>query len=183
VLDTETAKQKIFSNPNLEHRCSEKQWKMLKDLHAMGVTLGIHTLATKATQAEPVIPSKATQTANIDYLRFVIYLITGNYPNVASYHGSGADPHPNIDLNGKGIDFVRGVGQIDLGKYNTPIQANTLSSLDKLDGVRVNTFFFHSNEVAVESPAKQVYNALIVGVKAKKYQAINYYQAMRANYG
>ncbi len=122
-------------------------------------------------------------TANIDYLRFVIHLITGNYPNVASYHGSGAGPHPNIDLNGKGVEFVRGVSTTDGGKYNTPIKTNALKSLKELDSTKVNTFFFHSNEAAVESEAKKVYNALISGVKSKKYQAINYYQVMKANYG
>ena len=180
---------------NLLNSCTKDEIDMMKKLHGIGVSLGIHTLETYSKKKK--IPTKANQTANIEHLRSKIKEVTKKYPRVASYHGAKAGPHDNINLTGKNIEYVRGVSPDDGGRYNTPVKPNKNSSLNNLTGV--TTFFFHSNELillpilSTDSKADKkrkiainkrrklnmiFFEKLIKG----KYNFVDYYSSMKIRY-
>ena len=155
---------------------SAADMEIMKQLHAIGAKLGVHTLEKT--------PDIAKQDANTDYQIDIISQITGQKPVVASYHGSVLMPFPG-NFAAKGIKYIRGTAGEDSSsnRYNTPVAANNAIGLASIEtATKTVSFFFHPNELGTDTTKRSIFNQLASGV-GSKYYALDYYQAMKEIYG
>ena len=170
------------TNPSNDHEYDRSNARMIYRLAPSLVTLGVHP--------KPKGNSQQEQNRVHSIIRNIIKDVTGNFPSVLSYHGSGAGPEPDITFSG--IKYARGIlnswaAGTDHPK-NTPVMVmNSVSRAFAYTSQRnaagySATIFIHTNELRNGTPKKLVFDTFIKEVLSQRINAVAYLEGMNTDF-
>ena len=170
------------TSPSNNYEFDRANASLLYGLAPQLVTLGLHPL--------PAGNSQSAQTAVQNVITRIIEDVTGSKPLTLSYHGAGAGPEPGISF--PGIKYARGIGSTWTpggdNRLDTPVtvmnsvqRAFDYTSERNSAGLS-STIFVHTQELLNGSVKKEIFDAFIKNVRARKLQAVSYYDAMRVDF-
>ena len=170
------------TNPSNNYEYDRNNAQLIYRLAPNLVTLGVHPL--------PSGNSQAAQNRVHTTIRDIIKDVTGTYPAVLSYHGSGAGPEPGITFSG--IKYARGIGSAwaagtDNPKNTPVVVMNSVSRAFAYTSQRnaagySSTLFIHTNELRDNSTKKRVFDTFIQEVINRRLQAVSYMSGMNVDF-
>lgn len=170
------------TNPSNDYEYDRNNARLIHRLAPNLVTLGVHPL--------PSGNSSAAQNRVHTILQNIIKDVTGTFPAVLSYHGSGAGPEPGITFSG--IKYARGIlsawaAGTDNPK-NTPVMVmNSVSRAFAYTSQRnaagySSTIFVHTNELRNGSAKKLVFDTFVQEIASRRVQAVSYMSGMNVDF-
>ena len=170
------------TNPSYNYEYDRNNARLIYGLAPHLVTLGVHPLHNGHSQSQ--------QTAVFNVINNIIQDVTGKKPLVLSYHGSGAGPMPGITF--PGIKYARGIGSSWTPGSDDPLDTPVmvLNSVQRSFDYTTernaaglsSVLFLHTAELTSGSIKKQIFDTYITEVKARRLQAVSYFDAMEADF-